>query len=115
MEQIPEAEVERLMRVREVMLQAMSKKITWWQAADDNLLLRAASQVYFTHRCGLKQRRRISSALHRPNERRRVNRGAIKIARTLNASAHDRVVSFPSTDNPKTDLLDKASLITHVG
>src|SRR5215510_10682601 len=34
MEQIPEAEVERLMRVREVMLQAMSKKITWWQAAE---------------------------------------------------------------------------------
>src|SRR5262245_30721829 len=28
------AEVERLMRVREVMLQAMSKKITWWQAAE---------------------------------------------------------------------------------
>ena len=34
MELIPEAEVERLMRVREVMLQAMAKKITWWQAAD---------------------------------------------------------------------------------
>src|SRR5436190_19172316 len=34
MEQIPEAEVERLMRVREVMLQAMSKKITWWEAAE---------------------------------------------------------------------------------
>jgi transposase len=34
MEQIAEAEVERLMRVREVMLQAMTKKITWWQAAD---------------------------------------------------------------------------------
>lgn len=34
MEQIPEAEVERLMRVREVMLQAMVKKITWWQAAE---------------------------------------------------------------------------------
>src|SRR5262245_40228010 len=34
MEQIPEAEVERLMRVREVMLQAMAKKITWWQAAE---------------------------------------------------------------------------------
>src|ERR1700741_552476 len=34
MEHIPEAEVERLMRVREVMLQAMAKKITWWQAAE---------------------------------------------------------------------------------
>ena len=34
MEQIPEAEVERLMRVRDVMLQAMAKKITWWQAAE---------------------------------------------------------------------------------
>jgi len=34
MEQIPAAEMERLMRVREVMLQAISKKITWWQAAE---------------------------------------------------------------------------------
>src|SRR5262245_38119411 len=34
MEQIPEAEVERLMRVRDVMLQAMAKRITWWQAAE---------------------------------------------------------------------------------
>jgi hypothetical protein len=34
MEQIAEAELERLMRVREVMLQAISKKITWWQAAE---------------------------------------------------------------------------------
>ena len=34
MEQIPEVEVERLMRVREVILQAMAKKITWWQAAE---------------------------------------------------------------------------------
>src|SRR5262249_33838208 len=34
MEEIPEGEVERVMRVREVMLQAMSKKITWWQAAE---------------------------------------------------------------------------------
>ena len=34
MELIPEAEVERLMRVRHVMLQAMSKKLTWWPAAE---------------------------------------------------------------------------------
>jgi transposase len=34
MEPIPEAEVERLMRVREVMLQAIAKKVTWWQAAE---------------------------------------------------------------------------------
>jgi hypothetical protein len=34
MELIPEAEVERLMRVRDVMLQAIAKKITWWQAAE---------------------------------------------------------------------------------
>ena len=34
MEQISEAEMERLMRVREVMLQAISRKITWWQAAE---------------------------------------------------------------------------------
>jgi transposase len=34
MEQIPAAEVERVMRVREVILRAMSKKISWWQAAE---------------------------------------------------------------------------------
>ena len=34
MEQIPAAEAERTMRVQEVMLQAMAKKISWWQAAE---------------------------------------------------------------------------------
>jgi hypothetical protein len=34
MRQIPEAEVERVMRVQDVMLQATARKITWWQAAD---------------------------------------------------------------------------------
>lgn len=34
MEQIPVAEVERTMKVQEVILRAMAKKITWWQAAE---------------------------------------------------------------------------------
>ena len=34
MEQIPAAELERAMRVQDVMLQAITKKITWWQAAE---------------------------------------------------------------------------------
>jgi transposase len=34
MEQIPLAEMERTMKVQEVILQAMAKKITWWQAAE---------------------------------------------------------------------------------
>jgi len=34
MEQIPLAEVERTMKVQEVILRAMAKKITWWQAAE---------------------------------------------------------------------------------
>jgi transposase len=34
MGQIPEAELERVMRVQDVMLQATSRKITWWQAAE---------------------------------------------------------------------------------
>jgi transposase len=34
MEQIPEAEAERAMKVQEVILQAMAKKITWWQAGE---------------------------------------------------------------------------------
>lgn len=34
MEQIPAAELERVMRVQDVMLRAMAKKITWWQAAE---------------------------------------------------------------------------------
>lgn len=34
MMQIPEAELERVMRVQDVMLQATAKKITWWQAAE---------------------------------------------------------------------------------
>jgi transposase len=33
MEQIPAAEAERIMKVQEVILRAMAKKITWWQAA----------------------------------------------------------------------------------
>src|SRR5499427_10048152 len=34
MEQIPMAELERAMKVQEVILQAMAKKVTWWQAAE---------------------------------------------------------------------------------
>ena len=34
MRQIPAAAVERTMKVYEVMLRAMSKQITWWQAAE---------------------------------------------------------------------------------
>lgn len=34
MEQIPAGEVERTMKVQEVILRAMAKKITWWQAAE---------------------------------------------------------------------------------
>jgi transposase len=34
MEQVPAAEVERVMRVQDVILQATARKITWWQAAE---------------------------------------------------------------------------------
>jgi hypothetical protein len=34
MEQIPVAEMERTMKMLEVILRAMAKKITWWQAAE---------------------------------------------------------------------------------
>jgi transposase len=34
MEQIPVAELERTMKVQEVILRAMAKRITWWQAAE---------------------------------------------------------------------------------
>jgi hypothetical protein len=33
MESYPRAAVERAMKVQEVILRAMAKKITWWQAA----------------------------------------------------------------------------------
>ena len=32
---IPEAVVERAMKVQEVILRAMAKHMTWWQAAED--------------------------------------------------------------------------------
>jgi hypothetical protein len=31
---IPAAEVERMMKVQDILLKAMAKKITWWEAAD---------------------------------------------------------------------------------
>jgi hypothetical protein len=34
MESYPRAAMERAMKVQDVMLQAMAKKITWWQAAE---------------------------------------------------------------------------------
>ena len=34
MESYPKAAMERAMKVQEVMLRAMAKKITWWQAAE---------------------------------------------------------------------------------
>jgi seryl-tRNA(Sec) selenium transferase len=40
MDSYTQAATERAMKVQEVMLQAMSKKITWWQAADQSSRLR---------------------------------------------------------------------------
>ena len=34
MKQYSEAAVERMMKVREVILRALAKRITWWQAAE---------------------------------------------------------------------------------
>ena len=34
MESYPRAAVERAMKVQEVILRAMARKITWWQAAE---------------------------------------------------------------------------------
>jgi len=34
MDSYPKAAMERAMKVQDVMLQAMAKKITWWQAAE---------------------------------------------------------------------------------
>jgi transposase len=34
MEQVPARELERTMKVQEVVLRAIGKKITWWQAAE---------------------------------------------------------------------------------
>ena len=34
MEQIPAGEVERTMKVQEVILRAIAKKISWWEAAE---------------------------------------------------------------------------------
>ena len=34
MEQIPAGEVERTMKVQEVILRAIARKITWWEAAE---------------------------------------------------------------------------------
>jgi len=34
MDLYPKAAMERAMKVQDVMLQAMAKKITWWQAAE---------------------------------------------------------------------------------
>jgi len=34
MDQIPAGEAERAMKVQEVILQAVAKKISWWQAAE---------------------------------------------------------------------------------
>ena len=33
-QQYPAAEVERMMKVQDVLLKAMAKKITWWAAAE---------------------------------------------------------------------------------
>ena len=40
MDSYPRAAMERAMKVQDVMLQAMAKKITWWQAAEINLNVR---------------------------------------------------------------------------
>src|SRR5438552_18730336 len=63
MEAYPRAAMERAMKVQDVMLQAMAKKITWWQAAEilgisDRHMLRWRERYVEQGYNGLLDRRR---------------------------------------------------------
>src|SRR5437016_11007546 len=71
MEAYPRAGMERAMKVQDVMLQAMAKKITWWQAAEilgiSDRHMRRWRERYeefgydglFDRRCGKPSHRRV--------------------------------------------------------
>src|SRR5436853_4896768 len=71
MEAYPRAAMERAMKVQDVMLQAMAKKITWWQAAEilgiSDRHMRRWRERYeefgydglFDRRCGKPSHRRV--------------------------------------------------------
>lgn len=70
MEAYPRAAMERAMKVQDVMLQAMAKKITWWQAAEilgiSDRHMRRWRERYVEESCnGLLDRRR-----RKPSSRR---------------------------------------------
>ena len=67
MEAYPRAAMERAMKVQDVMLQAMAKKITWWQAAEilgisDRHMRRWRDRYVAEGYNGLLDRRRVAVA-----------------------------------------------------
>ena len=67
MDAYPKAAMERAMKVQDVMLQAMAKKITWWQAGCPSIRAKALSRANLSWRCfkhrWFRQRRLRTKAL----------------------------------------------------
>ena len=62
-QQYPAAEMERMMKVQDVLLKAMAKKITWWSAAEilgvtDRTMRRWRERIETNGYCGLADRRK---------------------------------------------------------
>ena len=79
MESYPKAAMERAMKVQDVMLQAMAKKITWWQAAEilgisDRHMRRWRERYVEEGYDGLFDRRRICARSRSPRSAVTVSR-----------------------------------------
>ena len=66
LERYPAAEVERMMKLQDVLLKAMAKKITWWEAAEiigvtDRTMRRWRERLEKGGYSGLADRRKMHS------------------------------------------------------
>ena len=87
--QYPAAEVERMMKLQDVLLKAMAKKITWWQAAEiigvsDRTMRRWRERLEEEGYSGLADRRK-----GRPSDKRVPLATAEKVLRLYQESYYD--------------------------
>ena len=58
-EQVPAAEIERMMKIQEVILKAMARQLKWWEAAeivgvtDGTIREQENGEIVWIYRCGL--------------------------------------------------------------
>jgi hypothetical protein len=91
MDQITAAEMERVMRVQDVMLQATARKITWWQAVEIlgiRVGMSSFTNIWMAHSASAMARTRSANTQRRGSRSRR-----------LRGPRQERGIGFRSAQN----------------